>query len=100
VRDWCRAAPEWATLPPDAPRPTKSQGTWEGSNRQYRGRILRALGALPPGDALLLPLLGARVRDGYTEADAPWLLTLVRALARDGLVLLSEEADPFMVRLP
>ena len=67
VREWCRAAPEWAILPPDAPRPTKSQGTWEGSNRQYRGRILRALGALPPGEALPLPLLGARVRDGYSE---------------------------------
>jgi A/G-specific adenine glycosylase len=100
VREWCRAAPEWAILPPDAPRPTRSQGTWAGSNRQYRGRILRALGTLPHGDALPLPLLGARVRDGYSEADATWLLTLLRALAQDGLVLLAEEDDAYMVRLP
>jgi A/G-specific adenine glycosylase len=100
VREWCRAAPEWAILPPDAPRPTKSQGTWAGSNRQYRGRILRALGTLPRGDALPLPLLGAQVRDGYSEVDATWLLTLLRALARDGLVLLSEENDAYMIRLP
>ncbi|HEY7907359.1 MAG TPA: hypothetical protein VIC60_00735, partial [Thermomicrobiales bacterium] len=100
VRDWCRAAPEWAILPPDAPRPTRSQGTWAGSNRQYRGRILRALGALPHGEALPLPLLGAQVRDGYSETDAAWLLTLLRALAQDGLVLLAEEDDAYMVRLP
>lgn len=100
VRDWCRAAPQWALLPPDAPRPTRSQGKWEGSNRQYRGRILRALGALPHGDAMPLPLLGTAVRAGYTEADAEWLLTLVRALASDGLVVLAGEAGECAVRLP
>ncbi len=100
VREWCRAAPEWAILPPDAPRPTKSQGKWEGSNRQYRGRILRALGALPPGNTLPLPLLGVQVREGYTEADAAWLLGLARALAADGLVLLSGDESDSAVRLP
>ena len=100
VRAWCRAAPEWAMLPPDAPRPTKSQGKWEGSNRQYRGRILRALGALPHGDALPLPLLGARVRDGYTADDEVWLLALVRALATDGLVVLVDDAGEQAIRLP
>ena len=102
VRDWCRAAPEFAILPPDAPRPTKSQGKWEGSNRQYRGRILRALSALSHGDTLSLPLLGAQVREGYadTDTDAAWLVTLLRALAADGLVLLSDDDDAFTVRLP
>lgn len=100
VRAWCRAAPEWAILPPDAPRPTRSQGKWEGSNRQYRGRILRALGALPHGDALPLPLLGARIRDGYTDRDAPWLHALVRALAADGLVFIGETDGETAVRLP
>ena len=100
VQTWCRAAPEWALLPPDAPRPTKSQGRWEGSNRQYRGRILRALGALPHGDTLPLPILGAQVRTGYTEADEEWLLILVHALAHDGLVLLSGAAGDYAVRLP
>lgn len=100
VRTWCRAAPEWAILPVDAPRPTKSQGTWEGSNRQYRGRILRALGALPHGETMPLSLLGARIREGYGEADTDWLLTLVRALANDGLVLLSGDRGDSAVRLP
>jgi A/G-specific adenine glycosylase len=100
VRAWCRAAPEWVTLPLDAPRPTKSQGRWEGSNRQYRGRILRALGALPHGDALPLPFLGPRVRDGYTADDEAWLLALLRALATDGLVVLVDDAGEQAVRLP
>lgn len=100
VREWCRAAPEFAALPPDAPRPTKSQGKWEGSNRQYRGRILRALGALPHGETLPLSCLGAQVRDGYTDADAPWLRTLLRALATDGLVLLAGSDDDPAARLP
>lgn len=99
VRAWCRAAPEFAALPPDAPRPTKSQGKWEGSNRQYRGRILRALGALPHGEALPLAALGVQVREGYTDADESWLLTLVRALATDGLVTLDEDTE-MTVRLP
>ena len=100
LRAWCRAAPEFAALPPDAPRPRRSQGRWEGSNRQYRGRILRALGALPPGAALPLPALGAQVRAGYTDADAPWLLALLRVLAADGLVCLAGEPDRPSARLP
>lgn len=100
MRDWCRAAPEWALLPPDAPRPMKSQGKWEGSNRQYRGRILRALGALPHGEVLPLPHLGAQVREGYTDADGDWLLALLRALATDGLVVLSDLDGEQIIRLP
>jgi len=100
VRAWCHAAPEFAALPPDAPRPTRSQGKWEGSNRQYRGRVLRALGDLPHGDALPLAALGTQVRDGYTGADSDWLRTLVTALARDGLVCLIGEGDALTVRLP
>jgi A/G-specific adenine glycosylase len=100
VRNWCRAAPEFAALPPDAPRPTKSQGRWEGSNRQYRGRILRALGALPHGEGLPLATLGAQVREGYSDTDAAWLLTLVRALAGDGLVILDGADADATARLP
>ncbi len=100
MQPWCRAAPEWAILPADAPRPTRSQGKWEGSNRQYRGRILRALGTLSHGEALPLSLLGAQVREGYTEADEGWLLTLVRALTSDGLVALADVDGEYMVRLP
>ncbi len=100
VRDWCRAAPEFAILPPDAPRPTRSQGTWEGSNRQYRGRILRVLGALPHGASLSLPVLGAQVRAGYTDDDTVWLRTLVDALARDGLIHCDERNGETAVALP
>jgi len=101
VRVWCRAAPEFAALPADAPRPTRSQGRWEGSNRQYRGRVLRALSALPQGGTLPLAALGAQIRDEYTLADADWLRTLVVALARDGLVCVeSGEGDEVTVRLP
>ena len=87
-------------LPADAPRPKKSQGKWEGSNRQYRGRVLRALGALPHGEGLSLAALGAQVREGYTDADEVWLQALVQALVGDGLVQLTADAGKAIVRLP
>lgn len=101
VQAWCRAAPEFAALPPDAPRPTKSQGKWEGSNRQYRGRVLRALAALPAGEAMSLAALGPAIRPDFdADAHAGWLRTLAAALARDGLVWLVESGDEAAVRLP
>ncbi len=101
VRAWCRAAPEFAALPPDAPRPTRSQGKWEGSNRQYRGRVLRVLAALPTGEGMPLAALGPVVRPDYTATGhADWLRTIVAALARDGLVAVTGEGDGATVRLP
>jgi A/G-specific adenine glycosylase len=59
---------------------------FEGSRRWYRGRIVDALRTLPPGASLTLEALGAQVKPDYGPADQEWLLELVQALARDGLI--------------
>jgi A/G-specific adenine glycosylase len=62
------------------------QEPFAGSSRYYRGRIVEALRGLAAGDWLTLDQLGPRVKDAYAADDAAWLRTLLRGLARDGLV--------------
>ena len=73
---------------------------FEGSRRWYRGRIVDALRALEPGATLTLEALGAQVKPDDAPADQGWLLDLVRALARDGLLDLSERGGDSRVSLP
>ncbi len=75
----------------------KREGTWEGSNRQARGRIVDMLRQHP---TLSLDDLGSRVRPEYGESDRPWLYDLVRALERDGLTKVAEEGETYVVTLP
>lgn len=67
-----------------------------GSNRYFRGRIIEALRALPPGATITLDELGPQVRPEYTLDNEAWLTTLIRGLERDGLVVWNETG----VRLP
>jgi A/G-specific adenine glycosylase len=104
------AGPVWEVSPPDAPdvptsrkgrkEPTK-EGPFVGSTRYYRGRIIAALRAVPPGDALDLPRLGRQVKPDFGGADLSWLGDLVRRLARDGLleVVGGESDDPAVWRV-
>ena len=62
------------------------QGPFAGSSRYYRGRIVEALRGLAAGDWLTLDQLGPRVKDEYATDDVEWLRTLLRGLARDGLI--------------
>jgi A/G-specific adenine glycosylase len=78
---------------PPAPR-------FEGSRRWYRGRIVDALRALPPGDSLALESLGERIKPDYAPGDRDWLLELTTALARDGLVAVVEREGAVSVSLP
>ncbi len=73
-----------------APRTARAE-RFEGSRRWYRGRIINALRALPPGTMAGLEEIGRQVKPDYTASDLPWLLGLVRALARDGLIQLVEQ---------
>ncbi len=73
---------------------------FEGSRRWYRGRIVDALRALPPGASLTLEALGAQVKPDDVPADREWFLDLVRALARDGLIDLTEQEGDTRVSLP
>lgn len=74
----------------------RPEAPFAGSSRFYRGRIVEALRQLPPGETLALDALGPRVKQGFDDADRPWLRALVEGLARDGLVALEDEA----ARLP
>ena len=95
LRDICRAAPVIGTALAEeqgARRRAARDGAakaipFTSTNRFFRGQVLRALGALPAGQALDLAALGPQVKEGYTAADHDWLYTLVAALHRDGLAV-------------
>jgi A/G-specific adenine glycosylase len=89
-----------ATAEPVAQRPRRiaerREAPFAGSSRFYRGRIVEALRQLPAGATLPLPMLGAQIKEGFSETELPWLRAMVERLARDGLVLLEQDA----ARLP
>jgi A/G-specific adenine glycosylase len=83
-RRWCRAYETGDFTAPDVPE----QPTFEGSRRQFRGRIVRTLGEY---GSLPLDELGPRIRVDYTtegdgEGTRAWLRGLVEDLSDDGLV--------------
>ena len=66
---------------------TPKQGTFAGSSRYYRGRIVDILRPLPPGVGMSLGELGPAVDASFDgERDLGWLEGLLDGLARDGLV--------------
>jgi A/G-specific adenine glycosylase len=100
---YCRPAPRCDACParwscryaashPDGSLPTKRasasrprQGTFPGSRRYFRGRIVNALARAP---SLGLLALGEQVKPGFEETDLPWLLGLLTRLSSEGLVAL------------
>ncbi len=74
----------------------RREAPFTGSNRFYRGRIVDALRNATANDGLSLDELGRRIKDEYDQSDSEWLLTLVNALAKDGLITF----DGLAVRLP
>ncbi|MDP9364784.1 MAG: A/G-specific adenine glycosylase [Chloroflexota bacterium] len=100
VQSECRAYPAIQSAIADLPRGTrlKREAPFAGSNRFYRGRVLAALRDLPAqeaDDGIDLPSLGPRVREGFTDADLPWLYEVVSGLARDGLARAAEESPRY-----
>jgi A/G-specific adenine glycosylase len=80
---------------PDVP----TQPSFEGSRRQFRGRVVRALGQ---HDELALDALGPKIRVDYTpggEHGREWLRGLLADLADDGLVEVEDGSDGVTVRL-
>ncbi|MCC6704985.1 MAG: A/G-specific adenine glycosylase [Thermomicrobiales bacterium] len=90
LREICVAAPVIHASITSLPKGTrlKNEGKFEGSNRQYRGRILRALQASPAGLTLLE--LGPAIHEEFNDERLPWLAELVEALTRDGLTTIAE----------
>ncbi|MBP1988092.1 A/G-specific adenine glycosylase [Halolamina salifodinae] len=94
-RKWCHAYESGDFTAPDVP----TQPSFEGSRRQFRGRIVRALS---DHDAVELDDLGHRIRVDYTpdgEHGREWLEGLLDDLADDGLVAVENEGDERVARL-
>jgi A/G-specific adenine glycosylase len=60
---------------------------YEGSRRQHRGRVIRALASVRD---MNVARLGAQVKEGFGKSDLPWLYALLAGLERDGLIALNE----------
>ncbi len=94
-REWCQAYATGDFTAPDVP----TQSAFEGSRRQFRGRIIRTLGEY---DELEADTLGHRIRVDYTpdgEFGREWLEGLLSDLRDDGLVEIEESDDELLVRL-
>jgi A/G-specific adenine glycosylase len=96
-REWCSAYAAGDFTAPDVPE----QPDFEGSRRQFRGRVIRALQSHGP---LAIDDLGPRVRVDYApegdgEADRAWLRDLLADLAADGLVTVETGEDGAVARL-
>jgi A/G-specific adenine glycosylase len=94
-REWCHAYRTGDFTAPDVP----TQPSFEGSRRQFRGRIVRLLGE---HDEMDLDTLGHRIRVDYApdgEHGREWLRDLLSDLAADGLVRIEERNDRTIARL-
>ncbi|EMA04700.1 A/G-specific adenine glycosylase [Haloferax denitrificans] len=92
-RRFCHAYETGDFTAPDVP----TQPSFEGSRRQFRGRVVRVLGEY---DDLGLAELGPRVRVDYGgDTGAEWLRGLVDDLESDGLVDVAEGDDGVRVSL-
>jgi len=94
-REWCHAYRTGDFTAPDVP----TQPEFEGSRRQFRGRIVRTL---QENDELELDELGPKIRVDYTpggEHGRDWLRDLLSDLADDGLVNVNERDGDTVARL-
>ncbi|WP_276257844.1 A/G-specific adenine glycosylase [Haloglomus litoreum] len=94
-REWCHAYQTGDFTAPDVP----TQPSFEGSRRQFRGRIIKLLGNY---DEMTLDTLGHRIRVDYSpdgDHGRDWLRELLSDLADDGLVEVEETKDETVARL-
>jgi A/G-specific adenine glycosylase len=95
LREWCHAYQTGDFTAPDVP----TQPSFEGSRRQFRGRVVRVL---DDHGEVTLDALGHRIRVDYTpdgDHGREWLRGLLSDLADDGLVELDETEDEVVARL-
>jgi A/G-specific adenine glycosylase len=91
-RRFCDAYETGDFTAPDVP----TQPSFEGSRRQFRGRVVKVLGEY---DELALDELGPRVRVDYGPDSREWLRGLIDDLADDGLVDVDARQEDTVVRL-
>jgi A/G-specific adenine glycosylase len=88
-REYCDAYATGDYTAPDVP----TQPSFEGSRRQFRGRVIGALGE---NEELAVDDLGRKVRVDYApdsegEGSREWLLELLSDLESDGLVAVEKQ---------
>jgi A/G-specific adenine glycosylase len=94
-REWCHAYQTGDFTAPDVPE----QPSFEGSRRQFRGRVVRLLGE---HDEMELDALGHRIRVDYApdgDHGREWLRGLLSDLSAEGLVELDDREGGAVVRL-
>ena len=94
-RGWCHAYRTGDFTAPDVP----TQPSFEGSRRQFRGRVVRVLS---DRDEVALDALGHAVRVDYVpdgEYGREWLRGLLSDLADDGLVEVTTVGGETVARL-
>jgi len=94
-REWCSAYQSGDFTAPDVP----TQPTFEGSRRQFRGRVISVLNEY---DELALDELGPRIRVDYApdgEYGREWLRGLLSDLADDDLVTVRDGPDGMVATL-
>ena len=94
-REWCDAYATGDFTAPDVP----TQPSFEGSRRQFRGRVIEVLSE---HDELALDELGPRIRVDYAPDGThgrEWLHDLLADLADDGLVDLTEQGGATIAQL-
>ena len=94
-RSWCHAYQTGDFTAPDVP----TQPDFEGSRRQFRGRIINTLS---DSDGIPLDDLGHRVRVDYIPDGThgrEWLRDILTDLSEEGLVEMAESDGQTVVRL-
>ncbi len=94
-REWCHAYQTGDFTAPDVP----TQPSFEGSRRQFRGRIVNLLSE---HDEMEIDTLGHRIRVDYTpdgECGREWLQGLLTDLSEDGLVEVQERDGETIAQL-
>ena len=90
---WCQARRTTDIYDLPSLRP-KSQGTFAGSRRYYRGRIIAALRDCSPGSTLNFAAIVSHVLcDDLAKPSAAWLWELAQDLEGDGLVVIEGDRD-------
>ncbi len=97
---WCRARPRFEKAPParrvaEQRAAYRAQPPYAGSRRYYRGRIVEALRALPPGASLTAAQLSERLPAGHGLGPVQ-VREIIESLRRDGLA----RVDRRRLRLP
>lgn len=91
VQEQCAAFPEIQAAIVANGRALKSKSIpFEQTNRYFRGRILDQLRS-HQGEGVRLSEIGPAVKAEFASGDYPWLLELVTALERDGLLVIEAQ---------